>query len=109
MSDTPGAPPASVNCVTPDPLRPDAVRVEGATRRGRPCALVDNTGDALPRAELESLLADLVAADAFGFRAASAAGGDTLDLDAPQAAHVQIAGRLYRLLVHRFEARLEPF
>lgn len=109
MSDTPGSRPDAVNCVTPEGQRPDAVRITGTTRRGRPCALVDDTGDALPRAELESLLEDLIAAEAFGFHGASAAGRDTIDLEAPRMAHVQLAGRLYRLLVHRFEARLEPF
>ena len=84
------------------------LEVRAKTRRGRDCALVDNTGDALPRAELERLLADLVAADAFGFRASGGAGG-AIQLDRPGFGHVQIGERLYRLIVERYRARLEKF
>lgn len=82
--------------------------VRSRTRRGRECELVDNTGDALPRAELERLLADLVAADAFGFRATGDAGG-AIRLDRPGFGHVQVGERLYRLIVDRYRARLEKF
>jgi hypothetical protein len=92
-----------------NPLRPDAVRIAGTTRRGKPCELVDNTGRALPREELRALLDALIAAEAFGFALASAKGGATLDLARRESAHVQIAGELYRLLVYRYQARLEPF
>jgi hypothetical protein len=67
---------------------------------------VDNSGDGLPPTELGDILARLVAADAFEFRAT---GGEALALDAPQVAHIQVAGRLYRLIVLRREARIEPF
>ncbi|HXZ52170.1 MAG TPA: hypothetical protein VEH51_09230 [Burkholderiales bacterium] len=83
------------------------LRVEGRTRRGRPCELADNTGDAPPRAELERLLAELIAADAFEFSARGAA--DAVAIAAPHFAHVQVAGRLYRLIVERNVARLERF
>ncbi len=90
--------------------RPEALpEVLGRTRRGQPCALLDNTGDALPRAELERLLADLIAAEAFGFRASGDAGGTTIPLDRPSFGHVQIGEGLYRLIVERSRARLEKF
>lgn len=82
--------------------------VEGRTARGRPCRLVDVSGDALPRAEMERLLADLIANDAFGFRATSA-DGKAARIDRPELGHVQIAGRLYRLIVERYSARIERF
>jgi hypothetical protein len=82
-------------------------RVEGRTARGRTCELVDESGDAIPVPELERLLADLIAGGAFGFRASGAA--DAVALGKPEFAHVQIGGRLYRLIVDRYSARLERF
>lgn len=82
--------------------------VEGRTPRGRPCRLADCSGDGLPREELEGLLADLIATDAFGFRAVSK-DGVSVRLDRRDFAHVQIAGRLYRLIVERDLARIERF
>ncbi|HXZ93634.1 MAG TPA: hypothetical protein VEG36_12220 [Burkholderiales bacterium] len=83
------------------------LRVAGRTQRGRACELADNSGDALPRGELERLLSELIAADAFEFRASGAADG--VAIGAPQFAHVQIGERLYRLVVERNVARLERF
>ena len=109
MSDTPAPIGPAGDFDALNPLRPDSVRVQGATRRGKPCELVDNTGESLPRAELEAILAALIAEDAFGFRVASAKGGHTLDLERRESAHVQIGEKLYRLLVYRYQARIEPF
>ncbi len=108
MSDTPLPAPEAGGAAF-GPLRPDAIRIQGVTRRGRPCALVDNTGERLPTDELQAILEALIAQERFGFALSSAAGGATLDLDRPETAHVQIAGGLYRLIVHRYEARVEPF
>lgn len=83
------------------------LRVEARTARGRICELVDKTGDAIPAPELERLLADLIAGGAFGFRARGTA--DAVALGEPEFAHVQIGERLYRLIVERYKARLEPF
>ena len=91
------------NDFTPQP----GLRIAGRTQRGRPCELADNSGDALPRAELERLLAELIAADAFEFRASGAAAGVAIGV--PQFAHVQVGERLYRLVVERNVARLERF
>jgi hypothetical protein len=104
---TPGAAPDDF--AGANPLRPDAVRLAGTTRRGKACELIDNTGRGLPRDELAALLEALIEQDRFGFALASAKGGTTLALDRHEAAHVQIDGGLYRLLVHRHTARLEPF
>ena len=83
------------------------LRVESRTARGRICELVDKSGDAIPAPELERLLADLIAGGAFGFRAKGAA--EAVMLGEPEFAHVQIAGRLYRLIVEHYTARLERF
>jgi len=103
MSDT------SDPAAEPAPLRADAVRVAGATRRGRPCTLIDNTGERLPETELREILAALIDQDRFGFRAASPAGGSALSIDQPETAHIQIGAKLYRLIVLRYEARIERF
>ncbi len=92
-----------------NPLRADCVRIAGTTRRGRPCELIDNSGDALPRPELEAILRALIREDRFGFRTATAAGGTTLDPARREAAHIQVAGKLYRLILYRYQARIEPF
>lgn len=109
IADTPIPPDPAANFDTVNPLRADAVRIAGSTLGGRPCELIDNTGRFLPRAELESLLDALIAADRFGFAMLSAKGGNTLSPDRLESAHVQIGGDLYRLLVHRYRARIEPF
>ena len=84
------------------------IAVEGRTARGKVCRLIDGSGDGLAREELERLLAELVANDAFGFKAMSADGA-AARLDRPEFAHVQIAGRLYRLIVERYVARIDRF
>jgi hypothetical protein len=90
----------------PQPPAP-GTRVAGRTARGRDCELLDCSGDGLPRRELERLLAELIAADAFGFRARGGAGA--VPIGQPEYAHVQIGERLYRLIVDRQTARLERF
>jgi hypothetical protein len=109
MSDTPAPFDPTGDFDALNPLRADSVRVRGTTRRGKPCELIDNTGESLPRAELESILAALIAEDAFGFNIASAKGGHTLDLERRESAHIQLGEKIYRLLVYRYEARIEPF
>lgn len=85
----------------------EGLRVEGRSDRGRTCALIDRSGDAISRAELEGLLEELIAADAFGFRLTGDAAG--IALTQARFAHVQVGDRLYRLIVERDTARLEPF
>lgn len=92
-----------------NPLRDDAVRYDGLTRQGRPCSLIDNTGERLPAEAVRAILEGLIANDIFGFRARSPAGGASARLDQRQAAHVQVGGDLYRLVVGRYEARIERF
>jgi hypothetical protein len=92
-----------------NPLRDDAVRYEAVTRQGRPCALIDNTGRWLPAQDVLGILDGLVANQAFGFRARSPAGAGTVSLDQREAAHVQVGDDLYRLIICRYEARIEPF
>ncbi len=85
----------------------EGLRVERRSDRGRTCALIDRTGDALSRAELEGLLEALIAVDAFGFQITGDAAG--IALAQARFAHVQVGDRLYRLIVERDSARLEPF
>ncbi len=80
--------------------------VEGRTRRGRPCRLIDNTGTLRPET-LQALLDDLVAQDQFG--ALGVADGGVLALDKPRFTHIQLEGRLYRLLLFRYHACIEAF
>ena len=88
---------------------PSVRRIEGVTSRGKPCELIDNTGEGLPKAELQDILLRLIEQDAFGFKPLSASGANTLDLEHGETAHIQIGERLYRLIVHRYQACLEKF
>jgi len=109
MSDTPAPPTPPGEFDRLNPIRPDATRVTGVTRRGRACELLDNTGAGLAVEDLRDVLEALIAQDRFGLAMASAAGGSTLDLDRREVGHIQIGDRLFRLLLHRYSARLEPF
>ncbi len=90
------------------PLRSDAVLLAGMTKRGKPCRLIDNTVSA-PREELKALLNDLIEQEHFGPSGLSVAGGNTISIGAPQSAHVQLGGNIYRMIVVDYEARLEEF
>ena len=109
MSETPSFVDPNADFDASNPLRPDAVTLPGVTRRGKPCALIDNTGAALPPDELQQILDRLIENDSFGFRTLSATGGDAIRLERREASHVQVGQNLYRLILYRFEARLEPF
>ena len=109
MSDTPAPPVPRGEFDRLNPIRPDATRLAGVTRRGRPCELIDNSGAGLAEAELREILDALIEQDRFGLVLRSAAGGATLDPERREASHVQIGGRLFRLLLSRYTARIEPF
>ena len=113
MPDTPRQPDPAAATITDfeaaNPLRPGATRLHGATPRGKACELIDNSGDELPLPELQAILDALIREARFGFAATSDAGGATLALARPEGAHVQIRGQLYRLIVYRYQARIEPF
>ncbi|WP_019624582.1 hypothetical protein [Thioalkalivibrio thiocyanoxidans] len=87
---------------------PQATVIEGTAHNGKPCRIVDNTG-AIPRAELEQLLEDLIAAKRFGLNALSATGSSAIKLGEPQFTHLQVGDDLYRFLLFPYEARLESF
>lgn len=91
------------------PLRTDALVIERRDPGGRPCRLIDNTGAGLARADLDALLDELIAGGAFAPGLRSRAGESTVPLQQAQFAHVQIGGSLFRLVVERRSARLEPF
>jgi len=109
MSDTPAPPPCQGEFDRLNPIRPDATRLTGVTRRGRPCELIDNTGTGLTEADLREILDALIEHDRFGLALRSASGGSTLDPERREAGHVQIGARLFRLLLSRHTARIEPF
>lgn len=109
MSETPGFVDPNADFDLSNPIRSDAVTLTGSTRRGKACVLIDNTGDALPQQELQQILNSLIESDSFGFKTLSATGGDAIRLERRESSHVQIGENLYRLILYRFEARLEPF
>jgi len=109
MRDTPAPPPPPGEFDRLNPIRPDATRVTGVTRRGKACELLDNTGAGLSIEALQEVLEALIAQDRFGMAMTSAAGGSTLDLARREVGHIQIGDDLFRLLLHRYTARLEPF
>ena len=90
------------------PLRSDAVILEGMTKRGKPCRLIDNTVSA-PREELAALLNDLIEQEHFGPSGLSMAGSNTISIGTPQSAHVQLGENIYRMIVVDYAARLETF
>ncbi len=92
-----------------NPLREDAKRFAGLTLRGKPCVLIDNTGANLPEAELLLILRTLIDAQQFGFKPRSSVGGNALAIDRRESTHIQIKDQLYRLVIYRFEARIENF
>jgi len=92
-----------------NPLRDDAVRYPGHTKRGKACELVDNTGCALAPDECRDILASLIENDLFGFHPFSASGGETISLERRESTHVQVDDDLYRLIVFRYQARIENF
>lgn len=81
----------------------------GNTSHGKLCTLIDNTGLDLPEAECRDILTGLIANDLFGFRSLSPQGGDTIQMDRRESSHVQVGAELYRLIVFRYEARIELF
>ena len=90
------------------PLRSDAAILEGKTKRGKPCRVIDNTVS-VPREDLAGLLNDLIEQEHFGPSGLSMAGSNTIRIGAPQSAHVQLGGNIYRMIVVAYEARLEEF
>lgn len=109
MAETPRFIDPSIDFDAHNPLRADAIVVAGTTRRGKHCELIDNTGAKLPRAELEAIFSGLIENDVFGFHPVSAGGADAIRLERREGGHVQVGDNLYRLIVYRYQARLEPF
>ena len=85
-----------------------AIIVQGIALNGKPCRLVDNTGTASEEI-LRDLLANLIRERCFGFSVSSGGGESTVSLDRPTFGHVQLDERVYRLIVRKYEARLEAF
>lgn len=92
-----------------NPLRDDAVNYQAINKHGKKCLLVDNTGKGLNEADCREILDSLIENDIFGFRTLSASGGDTISLERRESTHVQVGEDLYRLIVFRYEARIELF
>ncbi|MGE4531041.1 MAG: hypothetical protein AB7C98_06950 [Acidithiobacillus sp.] len=90
------------------PVRADAIIIEGQTKRGKVCKVVDNTTTVL-RSDLQALLNDLIEQELFGPSGLSMAGGNTISIGTPQSAHVQLGDNIYRMIVVGYEARIEEF
>lgn len=92
-----------------NPLHAEAVFYRANNARGKTCELVDNTAKKLDANECGNILQSLIDNDIFGFRTLSANGGDTISLDRRESTHVQVGDDLYRLVVFRYQARIELF
>lgn len=90
------------------PQHPAARVLEGTTHTGKPCRIVDNTASVDPD-ELAALLDDLIRERRFGLWGVSTGAQATISLEGPVGTHVQLGGRLYRLVLFPYEARIEAF
>lgn len=110
MSDS--NPPPFIDPQAPPPregeVRPGATVLESIAHNGKPCRIVDNTGE-VPRPELQEVLDALVREKKFGVGGLSASGGSTISLNQPATTHIQFGDKLYRLLLFSYEARIEAF
>ena len=94
---------------TSNPLHENARHYPGKTANGKDCILIDNTGKDLPAEECRVILDLLIDSQLFGFRSLSAQGGSTIDLERRESTHIQVGDDLYRLIIFRYEARIENF
>lgn len=83
-----------------------ATAIEGVAHNGKPCRILDTTAS-VPQHELHQLLEALIRERQFGTRFSGGSGG--VSVDAPRFSHIQLNGELYRLLLFRYEARIEKF
>jgi hypothetical protein len=90
------------------PISDKATVIDGVAHNGKPCRIVDNTGE-IDQAELQSLLDQLIAEKQFGLAGKSLAGGNTIKLGAPDFTHMQFGDDLYRFILLPYEARIEAF
>ena len=90
------------------PISDNATVIEGVAHNGKPCRIVDNTGE-IDRGELQALLDDLIENKQFGLAGRSLAGGNTITLGAPDFTHMQFGDDLYRFILLPYEARIETF
>ncbi|AOU96901.1 hypothetical protein BI364_01770 [Acidihalobacter yilgarnensis] len=91
-----------------NPLSAQAIIIEGVTRHGKPCRVVDNTG-AVPVPELQALLDQLIKDGRFGLSGRSLAGDSRMLIGAPDFSHVQFGDAVYRFILFPYEARIEAF
>ena len=83
-------------------------QVVTGTYHGREVRLTDRTGSA-PEDELRQILDALVREGKFGLAGLSNAGSGSIEIGAPEGAHVQIGDELYRLMVTGYEAYIDKF
>jgi len=82
-------------------------RVTG-TYHGREVTLTDKTGSC-PEDELQAILDALIDEGKFGIAGMSNSGSATIQLGAPEGAHIQIGEDLYRLIITGYEAYVDTF
>ena len=75
---------------------------------GREVTLTDKTGTA-PLAELQEILDALIEEGKFGIAGMSNSGSGTIQLGAPEGAHIQVGEDLYRLIITGYEAYIDTF
>ncbi|MDH5547654.1 MAG: hypothetical protein OEZ43_18910 [Gammaproteobacteria bacterium] len=86
---------------------PEAIIVEDKAQNGKTCRIVDNTGS-IPVQELAQLLGQMIEDKQFGIKGLSDSQGN-LRLREPRGGHIQINGRLYRMIINTYEAILDEF
>jgi hypothetical protein len=78
------------------------------TFHDREVTLTDKTGTC-PEAELQEILEALIAEGKFGIAGMSNSGSNTIQIGAPEGAHIQVGDELYRLVITGYEAYIDKF
>lgn len=89
-------------------ISPKATIITGVAKNGKPCSIVDNTGQIKPET-LQAMLDQFIEENRFGFSLLSAPGESSIRLGEPLFAHIQIEEQLYRVILHSYEIRIDSF
>ena len=83
-------------------------RQVAGTFHGREVTVTDKTGTC-PEGELQSILDSLIAEGKFGIAGMSNSGSNTIQIGAPEGAHIQVGEDLYRLVITGYAAYIDKF
>ena len=78
------------------------------TYHGREVTLTDKTGSC-PESELQAILEALIEQGKFGIAGMSNSGSGTIQIGAPEGAHIQVGEDLFRLIITGYEAYIDTF